>query len=91
MFIYRTIVICFCFECSVITIRNYVSIFQDKAVSADLILNREQFEWWAFRNINPSNLSGLCGGLTGPMAIIISEETPPRKLAMALYTVHFIS
>lgn len=62
-------------------IRNHF--FQDCAVSADLIINREQFDWWAFKDINPSNLSGFCRGLTGPMAIIISEETPPRKLAMA--------
>ncbi|TKY52583.1 Piezo-type mechanosensitive ion channel-like [Spatholobus suberectus] len=53
---------------------------EDNAVSADLIINREQFEWWAFRDINPSNLSGLCGGLTGPMAIIMSEETPPQGI-----------
>jgi hypothetical protein len=61
------------------------SIFQDSAVSADLVINREQFEWWAFKDINPSNLSRFCGGLTGPMAIIISEETPPRKLAMSIF------
>lgn len=49
-------------------------------------MNREQFDWWAFKDINPSNLSGFCGSLTGPMAIIISEETPPRKLAMAYFS-----
>ncbi|KAL2323587.1 hypothetical protein Fmac_027966 [Flemingia macrophylla] len=53
---------------------------EDNAVTADLIINREQFEWWAFRGINSSNLTGLCGGLTGPMAIIISEETPPQGI-----------
>ncbi|XP_027363086.1 piezo-type mechanosensitive ion channel homolog isoform X4 [Abrus precatorius] len=53
---------------------------EDNAVSADLIINREQFEWWAFLDINPSNLSGFCGGLTGPMAIIVSEETPPQGI-----------
>lgn len=74
-----------CLKCSQITIRKFNSIFQDNAVSADLIINREQLEWWAFRDTNPSNLSRLCGGLTGPMAIIISEETPPRKLVMALF------
>lgn len=61
------------------------SIFQDGAVNADLILNREQFEWWAFKDVNPPNISKFCGGLTGPMAIIISEETPPRKLAMSFF------
>ncbi|XP_027936634.1 piezo-type mechanosensitive ion channel homolog isoform X1 [Vigna unguiculata] len=53
---------------------------EDNTVSADLIINREQFEWWTFRDINRSNLSGLCGALTGPMAIIISEETPPQGI-----------
>ncbi|KAK2457295.1 piezo-type mechanosensitive ion channel protein [Trifolium repens] len=53
---------------------------EDYAVSADLVLNREQFEWWAFKDINPSNISRFCGGLTGPMAIIISEETPPQGI-----------
>ncbi|KAE9589210.1 putative Piezo family protein [Lupinus albus] len=53
---------------------------EDTAVSADLILNREQFEWWAFRDIQASNFSSVCGGLTGPMAIIVSEETPPQGI-----------
>ncbi|CAL0320586.1 unnamed protein product [Lupinus luteus] len=53
---------------------------EDTAVSADLILNREQFEWWAFRDIQASNFSRVCGGLTGPMAIIVSEETPPQGI-----------
>jgi len=66
-------------------LKTSTSIFQDNTVSADLIINREQFEWWTFRDINRSNLSGLCGALTGPMAIIISEETPPRKLVMKLF------
>ncbi|XP_027189756.1 piezo-type mechanosensitive ion channel homolog isoform X2 [Cicer arietinum] len=53
---------------------------EDCAVSADLVINHDQFDWWAFKDINPSNLSGFCGGLTGPMAIIISEETPPQGI-----------
>lgn len=35
-------------------------------------------EWWSFHVVNSSDVTG-CGGLTGPMAIIMSEETPPRK------------
>lgn len=62
------------------------SIFQDGAINADLVLNREQFEWWAFKDVNPPNISRFCGGLTGPMAIIVSEETPPRKLAMSFFS-----
>ncbi|XP_057423805.1 piezo-type mechanosensitive ion channel homolog isoform X2 [Lotus japonicus] len=53
---------------------------EDRDVSADLIINHDQFDWWSFKDINPSNLSGFCGGLTGPMAIIVSEETPPQGI-----------
>ncbi|KAF2298634.1 hypothetical protein GH714_024432 [Hevea brasiliensis] len=49
------------------------------AVSADLIINRADFSWWSFHGINSSDLSG-CGGLTGPTAIIMSEETPPQGI-----------
>ncbi|KAI4301305.1 hypothetical protein L6164_034596 [Bauhinia variegata] len=52
---------------------------EDISVSADLVINREQFEWWSFRDVNSSDLSG-CGGLTGPMAIVVSEETPPQGI-----------
>lgn len=53
-------------------------------MSADLMINHEQYEWWSFHDINSSDWS-KCGGLTGPMAIIISEEIPPRKLAMSFF------
>ncbi|XP_020972104.1 piezo-type mechanosensitive ion channel homolog isoform X2 [Arachis ipaensis] len=53
---------------------------EDSTVSADLVLHREQFEWWAFQDIQPSNLSGFCGGHTGPVAIVVSEETPPQGI-----------
>ncbi|KAK9281893.1 hypothetical protein L1049_004800 [Liquidambar formosana] len=49
------------------------------AVSADLVLNRGSREWWSFHDINSSDVNG-CGGLTGPMAIIVSEETPPQGI-----------
>ncbi|KAG8653838.1 hypothetical protein MANES_05G071700v8 [Manihot esculenta] len=49
------------------------------AVSADLIINRANFSWWSFHDINSSDVSG-CGGLTGPTAIIMSEETPPQGI-----------
>ncbi|KAF9669400.1 hypothetical protein SADUNF_Sadunf14G0103800 [Salix dunnii] len=45
------------------------------SVSADLVLNRADFNWWSFHDINSSDISG-CGGLTGPMAVVMSEETP---------------
>ncbi|GLU07492.1 hypothetical protein SLE2022_244480 [Rubroshorea leprosula] len=48
-------------------------------VSADLIINRETFKWWSFHDINSSDVRG-CGGLAGPMAIVVSEETPPQGI-----------
>ncbi|XVF21838.1 hypothetical protein REPUB_Repub12eG0124200 [Reevesia pubescens] len=49
------------------------------SVSADLVINRAAFEWWSFLDINSSDARG-CGSLTGPMAIIVSEETPPQGI-----------
>ncbi|KAK3193919.1 hypothetical protein Dsin_025229 [Dipteronia sinensis] len=48
-------------------------------VSADLVMNRADFEWWSFHEINLPDVYG-CGDLTGPMAIVISEETPPQGI-----------
>ncbi|KAI3979667.1 hypothetical protein MKX01_013762 [Papaver californicum] len=42
-------------------------------VSGDRILNRGNTEWWSLNDLNAST---GCGDLTGPMAIIVSEETP---------------
>lgn len=50
-------------------------------------MNRENYQWWSFHDINASDING-CGGLTGPMAVIVSEETPPRKLHKASYVVN---
>ncbi|KAL9430857.1 hypothetical protein AB3S75_026115 [Citrus x aurantiifolia] len=49
------------------------------AVSADLVMNHADSEWWSFHNINASDIKG-CEGLSGPMAIIVSEETPPQGI-----------
>ncbi|KAJ1383540.1 hypothetical protein SESBI_43300 [Sesbania bispinosa] len=46
---------------------------EDCTVSADLIIHHEQFEWWVFKDINSYNVSGFCGGLTGPMPIIYGQ------------------
>lgn len=51
---------------------------QVNEVSADLQMNRADFKWWSFHDINSTDILG-CGGLKGPMAIIMSEEIPPRK------------
>ncbi|KAK6911501.1 Piezo non-specific cation channel, R-Ras-binding domain [Dillenia turbinata] len=45
-------------------------------VCGDFVLNSGNPEWWSFHDINASEVNG-CGGLLGPMAIIVSEETPP--------------
>nr|POF15845.1 piezo-type mechanosensitive ion channel like [Quercus suber] len=52
-------------------------------VSGDLVLNRGNPEWWSFHDINALNFSG-CGELAGPMAIIVSEETPQGILGETL-------
>lgn len=52
-------------------------------VSADLVLNRGTAQWWSFHDINLLDVSG-CGGLGGPMAIIVSEETPQGFLGETL-------
>lgn len=48
-------------------------------VSADLQMNRADFKWWSFHDINSTDILG-CGGLKGPMAIIMSEEIPPQGI-----------
>lgn len=50
-------------------------ILKEIDVSADIVLNRGVSEWWSFHDTNSLDVSG-CGGWTGPMAIIVSEETP---------------
>ena len=43
-------------------------------VSGDLVLNQGNPKWWSFHDIDASTVRG-CGELTGPTAIIVSEET----------------
>ncbi|PSS10163.1 Piezo-type mechanosensitive ion channel like [Actinidia chinensis var. chinensis] len=52
-------------------------------VSGDLVLNHGNPEWWSFHDINASEVSG-CGELSGPMAVIVSEETPQGILGETL-------
>lgn len=51
---------------------------QVELVSGDLVLNHGNPEWWSFYDTDISDVHG-CGKFAGPMAIIVSEETP-RKL-----------
>ncbi|XP_057960873.1 piezo-type mechanosensitive ion channel homolog [Malania oleifera] len=52
-------------------------------VSGNLVLNRGNPEWWSFHDFDQSDMSG-CGEFGGPMAIIVSEETPQGILGETL-------
>lgn len=52
-------------------------------VGGDLFLNHGNPPWWSFRDTNASDVAG-CGGLSGPTAIIVSEETPQGILGETL-------
>ncbi|XP_010524005.1 PREDICTED: piezo-type mechanosensitive ion channel homolog [Tarenaya hassleriana] len=52
---------------------------QKDEVSAELVMNHADFKWWSFHDIHPSNISA-CEGMGGPVAIIMSEETPPQGI-----------
>ncbi|CAJ1960920.1 unnamed protein product [Sphenostylis stenocarpa] len=51
-------------------------------VSGDLVLNRGDPEWWSFYDLGILGSLG-CGKFPGPMAIIVSEETPHIYAARA--------
>ncbi|KAJ3671637.1 hypothetical protein LUZ60_007716 [Juncus effusus] len=53
------------------------------SVTGDLVLSNETFPWWSFYDRNSTD-SGGCGGLDGPMTIIVSEETPQGLLGETL-------
>ncbi|KAK1319859.1 hypothetical protein QJS10_CPB04g00743 [Acorus calamus] len=51
------------------------------SVSGELFMNHGSTQWWSFYDLNASD---VCGDLTGPMAIIVSEETPQGFLGETL-------
>ncbi|ONK78536.1 uncharacterized protein A4U43_C02F19860 [Asparagus officinalis] len=53
------------------------------SVSGNLFLNRGSPPWWSFYDFGVSNMSA-CNGLTGPMAVVVSEETPQGILGETL-------
>ncbi|XP_042518583.1 piezo-type mechanosensitive ion channel homolog [Macadamia integrifolia] len=53
------------------------------SISVDLFMNRGNPEWWSFHEINASESNG-CEGLRGPMAVVVSEETPQGFLGDTL-------
>lgn len=48
--------------------------------SGDLSKNHGYPEWWSFHDVDASEITG-CGELAGPMAIIVSEETPRKSVS----------
>ncbi|KAI4369413.1 hypothetical protein MLD38_017853 [Melastoma candidum] len=53
------------------------------SVSGDLVLNRGNPEWWSFHDIDIPNVKG-CRSLSGPTAVVVSEETPQGILGETL-------
>uniref|UniRef100_A0A1D1Y2D5 Protein PIEZO n=2 Tax=Anthurium amnicola TaxID=1678845 RepID=A0A1D1Y2D5_9ARAE len=53
------------------------------SVVANVSLNKGSPPWWSFHDINATDVE-RCTGLTGPMAIIVSEETPQGILGETL-------
>lgn len=62
-------------QCSLIP-HNLVCL-QRNSVAGDISLNKGSPSWWSFRDVHAPDVEE-CAELTGPMAIIVSEETPPR-------------
>ncbi|XP_042475858.1 piezo-type mechanosensitive ion channel homolog isoform X1 [Macadamia integrifolia] len=62
-------------------VRNLEQI--NESVSGDLFVNSGSPKWWSFHDIDASELNG-CGGLRGPMAVIVSEEIPQGILGETL-------
>ncbi|KAJ0797112.1 putative Piezo family protein [Helianthus annuus] len=62
-----------------------VRVFDQEATGVDgaLFLNRGESQWWSFYDISLLN-SSVCGDLMGPMAIVVSEETPQGFLGETL-------
>nr|XP_043619300.1 piezo-type mechanosensitive ion channel homolog [Erigeron canadensis] len=62
-----------------------VRAFDQEATGVDgkVFLNRGESEWWSFYDISLLN-SSVCGDLVGPMAIVVSEETPQGILGETL-------
>ncbi|KAI0518687.1 hypothetical protein KFK09_006123 [Dendrobium nobile] len=47
----------------------------DISVSGDLFLNHGSPSWWSFHDANALHKME-CEGMSGPLAIVVSEETP---------------
>ncbi|XP_041993194.1 piezo-type mechanosensitive ion channel homolog [Salvia splendens] len=52
-------------------------------VTADLVLHSGSSQWWSFHDVNSLDAYG-CGSLSGPMAVVVSEETPQGILGETL-------
>ncbi|XP_078441364.1 piezo-type mechanosensitive ion channel component [Wolffia australiana] len=49
------------------------------SVDGEISLKKGSPPWWSFRDVHAPDVEE-CTGLTGPMAIVISEETPPQGI-----------
>ncbi|XP_020597210.1 piezo-type mechanosensitive ion channel homolog isoform X2 [Phalaenopsis equestris] len=47
----------------------------DISVGGDLFLNRGDSSWWSFHDADALD-KAECGGMSGPIAIVVSEESP---------------
>ncbi|XP_052187550.1 piezo-type mechanosensitive ion channel homolog [Diospyros lotus] len=56
---------------------------EENEVCADLVIHHGSPEWWSFHDVNPLDVSG-CGGSAGPMAIIVTEESPQGLIGETL-------
>lgn len=66
-------------------------VVQNDEVSADLLMNHADSKWWwSFHNLKASENISACEGMDGPVAIIVSEETPPRKSASLVVVVSLL-
>ncbi|KAG4396639.1 hypothetical protein GLYMA_19G238300v4 [Glycine max] len=59
-------------------------------VSGDLVLNRGDPEWWSFYDLGILGSHG-CGKFPGPMAIIVSEETPQAEVDQKIISPEILS
>uniref|UniRef100_A0A803RCE0 Piezo non-specific cation channel cap domain-containing protein n=3 Tax=Cannabis sativa TaxID=3483 RepID=A0A803RCE0_CANSA len=50
---------------------------ENNSVSGNLVMNHANYEWWSFHDTTA--FKG-CGGVAGPTAIVVSEETPPTGI-----------
>ncbi|XP_024017344.1 piezo-type mechanosensitive ion channel homolog [Morus notabilis] len=66
-------------RCFRVTGSGEIRQLEDPSVTGNLVMNQANNQWWSFHDIDASNFKG-CEALTGPIAVIVSEETPPTGI-----------